>query len=415
MSVLHAEETHQNGWFDRQLSKVKNFAALITAERLLAVFFVTAIFFVGARTLPKTLVNVGNVKTGLANVYGEINKSYTNMLSSRGNPVWHKGAYINLNGFMARLLGQRVVNERTLLPNGSLEYEFKPMEPSIRNDIVSSITQMYNAQKERGKHYLFVLAPHKVDKYNPQMPEGFIYNHNDDWDMIIADVEKQNVPVLDLRERVHAEGLDYTSLHYMTDHHWRAETGFWAYGEIVERLTADGVIPAVDTLYTDINNFNVDVYKNHFLGSAGKRVGTTFAGVDDFSLIYTKVDTTVSIKIASEEIDKTGSFYDTFFNHNANELDYFGKDPYDAYGYGGRDYKQYRNTDAPIDMKILLSGDSYGHTVFIYTPLIITTCDVVDMRLYEGDFSQYYAEYAPDIVITLASDVTANVSSNYFK
>ena len=44
----------------------------------------------------------------------------------------------------------------------------------------------------------------------------------------------------------------------------------------------------------DIKNYEVNTYRNWFLGSIGKRVGIYYAGIDDIDLIYPKFDTLLS-------------------------------------------------------------------------------------------------------------------------
>jgi hypothetical protein len=398
--------------------KAKTATITAIAERSLAIIFVAAIFFVGYATLPTTFVNVGNylkdAKIDFVKARDTINTSYNGMLAFSGDPVRHKGAYININGFMSRMMGQRLMNQRYILDNGNLEHSFGMISANERKSVVDSAVQINNAQKERGKHYLFVIAPRKVDKYNPGLPAGITDRYNDSWDAIIKDLTAEGVPYLDLRELIHDEGLDYASVHYKTDHHWTAEAGFWAYQKIIEYFTANGVIPAVDPLYTDTDNYNFRVYRDRFLGSDGKRVGTTYVGVDDFTVIFPKFDTNMSIKVASASIDKSGSFYDVALNHNANKLDYFNASPYGAFAWGDRDFSLYRNPGAPLDIKIAGYGDSYTNVSLAFLPLVAKQYDEFDFRHYKGNFAQYYADNDPDIFIGLFSDFWANAAYEFF-
>lgn len=397
--------------------RIKTVAPTITATRTLAVVFVAAIFYIGYVTFPTTLVNTGNylkdAKMDFAKARDTIDASYTGMLAFTGNPIQHKGAYINIYGYMSRAMGQRWVNSRALLDNGNIADVTGNLSSANRKKTVASILQLYNAQKERGKYYLLVVAPDKVSKFNPGLPVGVTDSYNKNWDTIIADVTAEGVPVLDLRDLAEQEGLDYASLHFKTDHHWNNETGFWAYTKIIERLKADIGIN-VDSLYTDKNSFDMKTYSDWFLGSDGKRVGSTYVGVDDFTIIYPKFETAMTIKIASAKVDKTGNFYDVAYNHDANLKDYFNRNPYGADGWGDRDYITYRSESAPIDMKIMTNGDSYTNCSLTLLPLVFKTYDELDMRHYKGDFAKYYADYAPDIVITLASGFGDNVTYDYF-
>ena len=86
-------------------------------------------------------------------------------------------------------------------------------------------------------------------------------------------LEEAGVPYLDLREEMQAEGISVTDAFYTTDHHWKPQTGLWAFGKILEKLETTGAIPSVDPVYTDPGNYSFEIHENTFLGSSGKRTG----------------------------------------------------------------------------------------------------------------------------------------------
>jgi len=212
-------------------------------------------------------------------------------------------------------------------------------------------------------------------------------------------LRENNVTVLDLRDELFKDGISIGDALFKTDHHWKPETGFWAYGKIVEHLIEIGVIDPIDPKYTDINEYNVDIYKNRVLGSAGKRTGRFFAGLDDLAIITPKFETHLSVDIPFQGLSKEGDFSYVGYEHSYNYFDPFEANPYNAYGNNCNAVKQYRNYDAPTDLRILCIGDSHSNVSFTFLTLVAEASTELDMRHYPGEFFPYYNAADPDVVI----------------
>ena len=386
------------------LNKIKK----ITHMHVLIVLFLMIIFILGAAALPSTLSRVWHLfmveetdfRSDLRSLAPVIASRYHDSLDFDDPFLLNKGTYININGLMANLMGQRYMNERVKLKNGHLTYV--GTDPYLDTSLAAYQLIMLNLElSDRGKSFLFVLAPGQISKYEDLMPIGFEADFNHHSDNLIAALRFNNVPVLDLREELHKDGIINSEALFKTDHHWRPETGFWAYGKIVEHLIEIGLIDPIDSKYTDINEYNVEVYKNWFLGTAGQRTGRYFAGLDDFSIITPKFGTNLSVDIPTHGISKQGDFSTVGFDHTANRFDLYEASPYNAYGHACRDYKQYINDNAPTDLSIMVIGDSHGNVAFTYLALVASSVTELDMRYYPGDFTVFFQNADPDIVIVL--------------
>jgi len=386
--------------------KIKKWLRKIKHTHILALAFLVYIAYIGASALPPALVHVAAASAGNPGIMAARNKAdaeYKAMLTFTNSFLANKGTYINLNGLMARAMGQREMNVRVRLNNGHL------VGVIGTRDVMPAAAEMirlYNRVAADGKAFLFVLAPSQVSKYEDLMPVGYEDCTNQNSDNMLAILRDADVPVLDLRETLHNEGISHTDAFFKTDHHWKPETGVWAYTKIIERLTIDGTIPAIDPMYTDLAQFQSEVYEDWFLGSSGKRTGRYFVGTDDFSVITPLFDTFLSVSIPSADIEKQGDFATISFNQDANVRDFFLSGPYTGYGHSDRDFVSYRNALAPVDKKLLSIGDSFGNVPLTFMPLAIGSCDELDMRHYTDDFAQYYTEYDPDIVIMLVNNET---------
>ena len=377
---------------------------------VLAVTFLALVFIIGAAALPPTLRNFANFLSAdqtsatvkLQTLESSVKRDYSDMLSFNGYHLINKGSYINLNGLMARLMRQRNVNGVVKLDNGHLDvftYTIEDITPAV-----VQVTKLFDMQTARGGDFLFVLAPFQIPKYENILPAGYTDFYNDYADDLLDLLRRNGVPTLDLRDELYNDGMSHADAFFITDHHWKPEAGFWAFTKIIGYFVKAGILDPIDAKYTDINDYNVEIYKDWFLGTAGKRTGSYFGGVDDFAIIYPKYETYLSLEVASASINKSGNFYDVFFDMSGNRHDFFSYNPYILYTYSGvDDFVRYRNENAPLNKKIMGIGDSYQCVTYPFLSLVLDSVDTNDMRHYKGDFLEYYQAYDPDIVIILVN------------
>jgi len=373
-------------------------------KKMVAVIFLAIVIYVGSATFPSTVENVAEFLTSEKHDFlatnEKIGHDYRGMLDFKEYNLRNKGFYINLNGLMARILGQRYVNERVKLDNGHLTYLVEERNITLAT---TQLTKLFEKQSEDGKAFLFVLAPYQIPKYENILPTGYKDYGNQNADDLLNALKDNGVPVLDLRDEMRNDGIDHTDAFFTTDHHWTPKTGFWAYTKIVKTLVNAGAIEPIDSMYTDISNYSIEIYNDFYLGTSGKRTGSYFAGVDDFTVITPMFETDISIKIPSRDIDARGEFSEIAYDKKRIKKNVFSSNPYSAYGHGDRGYKQYRNETAYVDLKVLAIGDSFSLVPFTFLPLVFSTYDQLDMRHYEGNFAEYYSEFDPDIVILLVN------------
>lgn len=383
----------------------------ITSEKALAAVFLLVIFILGASMLPQVTLLLNTFLHGksadiVANVNylrNDIDTAYLNMLTFDSGPITNKGTFINFNGFMARVMGQRFMNEIVRLDNGHLTLVLNEEQDAA--PAAEQMTELYNRQAANGKDFLFVLAPYQIPPYEDILPAGFEESSNAAADDLLAMLSANGVPSLDLRAVAESENMSFADMFFTTDHHWTPETGFWAYTKIVEYITNNGIAAPVPAMYTDINQYNVEVYEDWFLGYGGKRTGIYFSGVDDFSVITPMYPTDgMSVELQGGAYRREGNFADiAYLMDAADTFNYFGANPYGIYGNGDNDLTSYRNTNAPVDLKIMSIGDSFTNACLTFLPLAYSTCDELDMRAFKSNFEQYYNEYNPDLLIVLVT------------
>jgi hypothetical protein len=382
--------------------RIHTFIKKLTYETVLSILFVFLIFvigFVSVRPVLQIADNFFGVDQPLSKRIWEaaskINNHYKDMLEFKGNSVVNKTTYINMNGFIAGVLGSRVVNKMVKLNNGHLEQLFPKWDTD--DPYAAGVKRLKDYCDEQNVPLLYVQAPWKICKYNKELPPGEEDYSNENLDNFLKKLRAFNIDVLDLREEMHGEGLNHYDAFFKTDHHWTPETGLWASAKVQEYLMGKGIVETetIDTRLQDINNFNKDIYKDIFIGSRARRTGIYFAGtIDDISLIYPKFDTHIIVESPAHNVRKEGSFQEVMFNFDYLQTG-FEMNTYEVYAAYGAGYTHYINKAAKSRKKIVFESDSFGIVVAPFLSLA-----------FEDTFSGINTRHKlPDIIIEEKPDV----------
>jgi len=270
--------------------------------------------------------------------------------------------------------------------------------------------------KSEGIPLLYVQLPFKVSKLDNKLPTGVFDYSNENADTMLTALKSRGVATFDLRQEIKKDGLDWYSLFFRTDHHWKPETGLWAAGKISEKLNSDYGFN-IDRTLLDKNSFRTKIYNNWFLGSQGKRVGQFYAGTDNFTLMLPKYKTDFDFtchRINGQTFTKKGSFEDTWIFKENLKKDYFNINTYAVYS--GADYRVSVCTNNLLSgKKILLLRDSYSNVIAPFISLAgCKELRTIDPRYFQGSITGYIDDFKPDIVLMLYYP-TALLNSLFFK
>jgi len=180
------------------------------------------------------------------------------------------------------------------------------------------LASMNDYFKDINMPFSFILALSKDYEGYTTFKNGIeIYaNSNLNSDKFISGLDENKVNYLDLRKSTNISDLDISNSFFKTDHHWKTETAFWAFKELVNyiNLTYDINLDK-NNYYTNIENYKVETLNDSFLGSIGKRMGRIYSGIDDYTLITPKFETNIKLY---QGFDKKpiseGSFNDTIID-----------------------------------------------------------------------------------------------------
>lgn len=338
-----------------------------------------------------------NLRSGNGISLSEVETTYNDALPG-------KQLYITLNGGFRRLLGQRHVNERYRLDNGHLAYVVPEMDVA---PLAENTVAFRDALEEMGIPYGYVNTLFKLDPQDKQLPVGIEDYSEKNTDQFLTLLKEQGVTTLDLRQREQEQGLDHYSLYFVTDHHWTAEAGFWGYTQVADWLESLDSSFAVDPAFTELSNYDQRVYEDIFCGSAARRVGPLYAGLDDLTVITPTFDT--ALTYAEKDQLRQGSYGETllFFKHltKENMLEnsvysvYMGEDKPEI-----RISNQSRQQDLSLQStpkRLLILKDSSALVMVPYLALSYDEIAVIDLRLFEESLMDYIAQYQPDMVLTV--------------
>lgn len=259
--------------------------------------------------------------------------------------------------------------------------------PVAKKDVTNQAQSLVNFSKiikEKNTPFVYIQAPNKViEGYT----EDIVYEHNfanENADEFLKMLEINNVDALDLRENMAKSDLEKESLFYKTDHHWTTKTAFWAYKEAVSYLNEkyDLKIDKAN-FYTDINNYNVQTLEKCFLGSLGRRVGKSVAGLDDYDFISPKFETDYELFNGVSLTDSpifSGSFNNAIVkNKILNSTDVLDNKhaTYFEWDYGDLIIK---NKLVDNDIKILLIKDSYALPFAAFLSTAVSEVRMIDLR-----------------------------------
>lgn len=311
-----------------------------------------------------------------------------------------KMAFVELQGLTRKALGSNYYNTVLRLKNGYFTYQYDDIDVKKRAD---SVLELKEYVENKGKEFLYVAVPFKVSPEDQEkvLPAGAYEKSNENQDRMLKYLEDGNATTVDLRSYLIRENSDWYDAFFRTDQHWRPETAFWAYGRMSEFFKDEYGLKE-DERSKDISNYTIEKYEDWFLGSQGKKTGRIYTGLDDFSLIYPKFKTKMTVEVPKHNEVRKGSFKKVMIKKSRLRKDYYNVNNYAAYMGGDYPFCIQKNDSAANDKKILVLKDSFTVAFQPYLSFLFKEVEVVDLREFTGQdrkLSYYLDKYDPDYVM----------------
>ena len=318
--------------------------------------------------------------------------------------------FIQLYGGVQRLSGRRVIQDMVAgntvakLSTGALNFVNLGTAGQVDQEAVgrrAQATAELAAKLEvRGIPYLYIAAPQKIQRGAELLPRGLEESGNATCDAYLAELDRLGVDYLDLRPVFESNGI-YSNWFFRTDHHWKPEAAFFAWqylsGELDLRYGYE-----TPSILTNPNNWSTRVLDDFFLGSQGKRVGSLYAGVDDFTIYTPKFDTNLTYTNSDGSFDRSGPFAQSVcFPERVEERDWFNGNPYTYYSGGDYAMATMVNHSNPKGPKVVLLRESFSCALAPFLALSCSELTTIDLRYFSGDLMDTIRELEPDLVLTL--------------
>ena len=323
--------------------------------------------------------------------------------------------FIELYGGLQKLTNQKFVEDSysysvIRMNNGSLTFG---SVGQIRKDVThnaQATADFAGALAELGIPFSAVMTPQKVPQHTDSTPAALRDYHNEEADQFLSVLEGEGFHTVDLRDDMDSGLFPYF---FVTDHHWTAH-GAFAGNQIMTAALSDQYGFEVFRPGVDQMQFSHTVYEGLFLGSQGKRVGTLYAGVDDFVLYSPEFETNLTYQVSEAAVPRIGTLNETLYFPEYLEKDYYNGNPYVTYAggdWGKAVITNHRNPDGP---KVVMIRDSFGCAITPFFALQCSELITVDLRAYRGeDLLADIAGMDPDFVVLLYSPSTTVTDSMF--
>lgn len=329
--------------------------------------------------------------------------------------------FIQLYGGVQRLSGRRLIqdavegNTVAKLSTGALNF-VNFGSPTVPGEDVAAraenTAELARALEAQGVPYLYVAAPQKLQRGVQLLPEGLTEGGNAYCDAYLENLALLGVDYLDLRPAFEGNGI-YSSWFFRTDHHWKPEAAFFAWQNLTA-VMADRYGFETDPALTDPDSWDTTVLEDFFLGSQGKRVGTLYAGTDDFTIYTPKFATELTYANADGSFTRTGPFNSSVcFPERVEVRDWFGANPYTYYSggdYGLATMTNHRNPEGP---RVVLIRESFSCALAPFLALSCSELTTIDLRHFSGDLMDTISALEPDLVLTLYTASTTGLDNMF--
>lgn len=311
-----------------------------------------------------------------------------------------RNQWINLNGFFQKMTGKKgdVEKDWYQLENGMLMYSQNKDADNDLKRYADNIVNLSQLAEDCGMKFLYVELPYKVQT-DGGYPAGIPDYGNRNADGIMKNLLSKSVQTMDFRDIMKDKSIETEESFFKTDQHWKPEIALWAAGELSKKLSQVDSEWKDYPEYRNSNNYRIEYHSNLFLGAIGKKIGSAYAGKDDFNMPIPIFENTIRYRVPRQEdsIDRTGDFETAFIESNNLKNDPFKVNTYAAYCDGDHNKEQVTNESAPNQRNILLIRDSFSCTLMPYLALYTENITTLDLRHYKTKSVYEYIRKHPEI------------------
>lgn len=309
--------------------------------------------------------------------------------------LFQRGLFIDLTGEIGKMLSLHNLycNEGIYLLDD--DYIVSVQKQTSTDYEYEQLKAFHDFLENEDKTLLYVNAPTKyLDDTEVSDKTGAFTYCNRNADVLLERLREANIKTLDLRACIQDDQKDIRAMFYRTDHHWTVESGLWAAEKIAASLN-EQCDCGIDLSVYEKDNYNMTKFENCWLGEQGKKMGQTFVGLDDFTVVTPKESPVFTFHTPQGDVeyDFRGFLYDGIFNS------YKDLSVYDCHSWH---YSyQLQNVSNPLakTKKVLVLGDSYLNVVECFLAMGLSDVDYLNLRAENVDLKKYILESDYDIIV----------------
>ena len=335
-------------------------------------------------------------------------------LSIAGRTDW-----INANGLYNKMLFRDYVEDKETdvyrMKNGQLIYGVDRLKDQEIEWCTEMLEDFDDELSGKNIPLLYVQLPYKIKENEELLPSGCTEYANYNADMLLKAISEKGLKSYDLRQEADEWGDNYSEHFYNTDQHWRNDTALWAASYIAEKLHELYGFDYEAEQY-DLNNYTVKTYKDHFLGSFGKKTGVSYSGLDTYELITPNFATSYSFTATTEvgTINRSGDFKTALLDESNLVRDLYNTNTYETYIGGNYKLTKIVNRLNKEGSKILLIRDSFSLPMMSFLAASYGEIDSIDLRYYDDSAVELAESGGYDAVIIAYNPSTFGDEVFYF-
>ena len=253
---------------------------------------------------------------------------------------------------------------------------------------------------EKKIDFMYINFPSKICVSDDRDICGTLDFSNENADKLLAMLKEYGIRTYDFRKNFHSAGMKHHESFFVTDLHWKPETGLWAAGEIL-KILRDDLKWDVDPGTLKPENFSRKIYPELFLGAEGKKLTLSRAKPEDFTLIYPKFAARLKFEVPSLMLNLSGDFGITYDMTQLEPRDYYEKNAYSAYIYANNPISLIENLNSRNGKRLVVVKDSFSDCVVQFAALEVQYVVVVDLRYFTGSLRNFIGTVNPDAVIVV--------------
>lgn len=315
------------------------------------------------------------------------------------NLLFGRMKFVEANALFNKKIGMKIISGKdavVAMRNGFLTFEAHEVNTDYP---AQSLKWFDGVLREKGINLLYVQYPSKENKADNKLPMGIVDYNNINADSLMERLKLNGVDCIDFRALLTDETDNWYNSFFITDHHWRPETGVWAAGKLAEILNRKYDY-GIDEGIGELDNYDIKVYEKFSLGSQGKITTLKFTDPEDISLIVPKnkmMNFTVNYHA---EYGGTGGYDEVLLNKSVfDKVDYYNTSAYSAYLFGNNAVTSIKNNSVHNGKRLLMLSDSFCKCVVPCLAQGIEYIDVIDRRYFSGSIQSYIDEFKPDTVV----------------